>query len=199
MTRARRSPIIATILVAAGCHPHTAQQAIDSATGAHDSHAAVDSHAALDASTALVAQCQTQAHHFATLCAGDDQRPCMWNAYAELCATGDTQLLIDSMNCLDQTTCRTFSDPNEGLACLDGVHGAHESPASTQFIIDTCTACGDTNCSSTVGPAEIFPYLTDADISSIASCRGTSCAIATVVQSCAATVPDLNLFLACTQ
>ncbi len=155
-----------------------------------------------DASAALIAQCQTQAQHFATLCAGSAPRPCLWNAYAQLCATGQTQLLIDSMNCLDQSTCRTFSDANNGVACLDTLHGASESQTSRQFIIDACNACSDAGgCATSYGTAEIFPYLTDADIALLASsnCRGTACTIDSAVQACASTVPDVNLFLACTQ
>jgi hypothetical protein len=155
-----------------------------------------------DASAALIAQCQTQAQHFATLCAGSDPRPCLWNAYAQLCATGQTQLLIDSMNCLDQNTCRTFSDANNGVSCLNTLHSTDESQASRQFIIDACNACSDAGaCATSYGTAEIFPYLTDADIALLASsnCRGTACTIDSAVQACASTVPDVNLFLACTQ
>lgn len=159
-----------------------------------------DSPSTNDASAALITQCQTQAQHFATLCAGSDPRPCLWNAYAQLCAKGPTQLLIDSMNCLDQNTCRTFSDPNNGLSCLNTLHGTEESQTSRQWIVDTCNACSDAgNCATSYGPAEIFPYLTDADIAALSSCRGTACTIDTVVQACASTVPDVNLFLACTQ
>jgi hypothetical protein len=169
-----------------------------------DSQASLDASndAGNDASAALIAQCQTQAQHFATLCAASAPRPCLWNAYAQLCATGQTQLLIDSMNCLDQNTCRTFSDANNGVSCLDTLHSTDESQASRQFIIDSCNACTDAGgCAASYGTAEIFPYLTDADIALLTSsnCRGTACTIDSAVQACASTVPDVNLFLACTQ
>ena len=150
-----------------------------------------------EASTGLVAQCQKQAQHFASLCAGDDVRPCTWNAYAKLCQTGETQLLVDSMNCLDQTTCRTFSDANGGVACLGKTHASEESSASSDYITSTCTACKQSNCSASVGIAEIFPYLTDADIAALATCQKNGCSITTLVENCAATIPDVALFLAC--
>ena len=148
---------------------------------------------------ALVAQCQTQAQHFATLCAGIDVRPCVWNAYGELCKTGDTQLLIDSMNCLDQSTCRTFSDPNEGAACLQTLHNSSESASSKQWLVDWCNACGGTSCSTSFADAEIFPYLTDSDIAALSGCQGSACSLGPLIQACAASVPDVDLFLACTQ
>ncbi len=152
-----------------------------------------------DASPALVAQCQTLANKFAGLCSGDAPRPCLWNGYAQLCQSGQTQLLIDSMNCLDQTVCRLFSDPNEGEACLDTTHASEEPVASQNFITQTCAACNQTNCAAGVGVAEIIPYLTDADIAALASCRGNACDINTLVQNCAGAIPDVALFLSCTQ
>ena len=152
-----------------------------------------------DASPALVAQCQQQAQNFATLCAGDDVRPCMWNAYAALCASGPTQLLIDSMNCLDQNTCRTFSDANGGVSCLQTTHTSEESTASQNWITEVCSTCGGTNCSSSIGTAEIFPYLTDADIAALSSCQGSACDLNTMIKNCAGTIPDVALFLSCAQ
>ena len=145
----------------------------------------------------LVAQCAAQAKHFATLCAGDDIRPCLWNAYAELCATGKTQLLVDSMNCLDQTTCRTFSDPNEAATCLANVHATGESQASKDFIQNECTSCGSP-CPDIGGDAEIIPYLTDSDVASLSTCSPGACTIDAVVQQCAS-VPDMAYFAACVE
>lgn len=147
------------------------------------------------ADAGLVAQCEAQAKHFATLCAGEDVRPCMWNAYAELCATGKTQLLVDSMNCLDQTTCRTFSDPNDGETCLASVHATGESQASKDFIQSWCTACGDP-CPDIGGDAEVVPYLTDADVASVGTCSSDACAIGALIQQCAS-VPDVGDFASC--
>jgi hypothetical protein len=121
----------------------------------------------------------------------------MWNAYAKLCETGDTKLLVDSMNCLDQSTCRTFSDANGGVACLDKIHASEESSASKGYIVDTCTTCMGTSCSASVGIAEIFPYLTDGDIAGLPACEKNACEITTLVKNCAATIPDIALFLAC--
>ena len=146
----------------------------------------------------LVAECQTLAHHFATLCAGSDPRPCIWNAYADLCKTGQTQLLVDSMKCLDQTTCRTFSDPNQAATCLDTLHASSQSAAAKKYMSDTCTACNGTNCSQVVGTAEIFPYLGDADIASLSSCQGSACSVDGIVQACASSIPALQPFVACT-
>jgi len=145
----------------------------------------------------VVAQCEAQAQHFATLCAGDDIRPCLWNAYAKLCATGKTQLLVDSMNCLDQTTCRTFSDPNEAATCLANVHATGESQASKNFIQNECTSCGSP-CPDIGGDAEIIPYLTDSDVASLSACSSGACTIDAVVQQCAS-VPDMAYFAACVE
>jgi hypothetical protein len=161
-----------------------------------DAQALVDA-AKNDASPTLVAQCQSMAQNFATLCAGDDVRPCLWNAYAALCASGQTQLLVDSMNCLDQTTCRTFSDPNEGETCLDTTHTNEESAVSSQYIVDTCNACGDSDCQAEVGVAEIFPYLTDTDITELAACQGNACDLDSVIANCAGSIPDVALFASC--
>jgi len=152
-----------------------------------------------DASAALITQCQSLAQNFATQCAGDDTRPCYWNAYASLCVTGETQLLVDSMNCLEQDTCRTFSDPNQGESCLDTTHASEESQASQTWIVNECTTCGGSQCQSAVGPAEIFPYLTDADIAALSSCAGSACDLGTLISNCASTIPDIALFAQCGQ
>jgi hypothetical protein len=143
----------------------------------------------------LVTQCQSLANNFQSKCAGSAPRPCFWAAYAQLCTTGKTQLLIDSMNCLDNTTCRTFSDPNEAAACLGTVHASGESAASKSFIENTCAACGQTSCAST-GTGEIIPYLTDDDVTALAHCSGNACSIDTLIQACAS-LPDVGLFAQC--
>jgi hypothetical protein len=123
----------------------------------------------------LVTECQAAANNFATLCAGSDPRPCLWNAYAKLCGTGQTQLLVDSMKCLDNTTCRTFSDPNQGESCLAQLHAANETQVAKAAIQSSCNTCGGSSCSTVTGTAEILPYLTDADLSAFASCNGNAC------------------------
>jgi hypothetical protein len=125
---------------------------------------------------ALVLACQSAASHFATLCAGSDPRPCYWNAYAKLCATGRTQLLVDSMKCLDNTTCRTFSDPNEAASCLAQLHAADESASAKTAIENACSSCGGSSCSTITGTAEILPYLADADLATLVSCASAGCA-----------------------
>jgi hypothetical protein len=150
------------------------------------------------ASADLVAQCQALANNFGTLCMGDAPRPCMWSGYAKLCTSGRTQLLIDSMKCLDQTTCRTFSDPNQGEACLVSLHGTPASAASNMLIENMCAACGGTNCVEQDAIAEIVPYLTDGDVVALNACRGTACDLNAIVKSCAS-VPTVGLFSACVQ
>jgi hypothetical protein len=75
---------------------------------------------------ALVAQCQALAMQFVANCYNeffgadggrtpDTARVCIWTAYSHLCATGNTKLLIDSMNCFNGNQyCWTFSDCNTG-------------------------------------------------------------------------------------
>jgi hypothetical protein len=110
------------------------------------------------------------AQNFEQKCAGDDVRPCLWSAYGKLCATGQTQLLIDSMKCLDSTTCRTFSDPNEGAACLAKLHAMNETPAAKSFIQGACNQCDAGNCGTVSGTDEVFPYLLDSDFPELGSC-----------------------------
>jgi hypothetical protein len=147
--------------------------------------------------SALVAQCQSLAMNFQTKCAGSAPRPCLWAAYGQLCKTGRTQLLIDSITCLDATTCRTFSDPNQAAQCLAGVHGTGESAAARAFLSDTCSACGQTGCSAPpTGTAEIYPYLTDADLMAVAGCRGSACTLDAIDKACAQ-ISDIAPFAAC--
>jgi hypothetical protein len=122
------------------------------------------------ASSSLVMECQSLAQNFEQKCAGDDVRPCLWSAYAKLCATGQTQLLIDSMKCLDSSTCRTFSDPNEGEACLAKLHAMSETAAAKSFLQSGCNECDAGNCGTVRGTDEIFPYLLDSDFTALGSC-----------------------------
>ena len=144
----------------------------------------------------MVAQCESLAANFATLCAGDPGRVCGWNAYGQLCRTGNAALLVASMSCLDQTVCRTFSDPNDGAACLTTAHASGETPAVRAAIESGCTACGGTGCTTVQGTAEILPYLSDADAAMFAGCRGTACSLVEVIAACS-TVPGFGLFSSC--
>jgi hypothetical protein len=147
------------------------------------------------ADSALVGQCEALAQNFADKCAGDDVRPCLWAGYKKLCSTGQTKLLVDSMNCLDARTCRTFSDPNDGESCLQRVHGAGETPAAKAAITMQCSACGGTMCSTVKGTDEIFPYLTDGDLQATSSCAGTTgCTGMMPLPSACQTVPGLAPF-----
>ncbi len=148
---------------------------------------------------ALVAQCEALARNFQTRCAGSDPRPCLWGAYAQLCATGQTQLLVDSMNCLDSTTCRSFSDSNGGAACLASVHASGETTEAKTFLQNECTVCGGT-CPLPVGTAEVFPYLTDADLASLSTCSTALCTYFTDADAGGNACPpnaDFALFSAC--
>jgi hypothetical protein len=136
------------------------------------------------ASSSLVTECQSLAQNFQQKCAGDDVRPCLWSAYAKLCATGQTQLLIDSMKCLDSSTCRTFSDPNEGESCLAKLHAMSETQAAKSFIQSGCNACDAGNCGTVSGTEEIFPYLLDSDFSSLGSCASQAMCSSAFPVSC---------------
>jgi len=142
----------------------------------------------------LVADCQASASNFARLCAGSDPRPCLWNAYAKLCATGRTQLLVDSMKCLKNTTCRTFSDPNDAASCLAQLHAAGETAAAKSTIQGVCTSCGGSSCSTVSGVAEVLPYLTDAELVDWTSCNANQCT--TLAKGCSSS-EALAPFAAC--
>jgi hypothetical protein len=173
----------------------------DAATDATD---APSPDSAIDSGTndagPLVAECQGLAQNFETKCAGSSPRPCLWSAYVMLCATGLTQLLVDSMKCLDSTVCRSFSDPNDGQACLARVHVNGESTAAKSFISQTCSACGQ-GC-ATFGTEEIFPYLSDGDLASLSGCDPALCSLfgssdAGVDAAACFANPDLAPFVAC--
>lgn len=146
---------------------------------------------------ALVAACQTRASLMATNCSDSDSRPCSWNAYRELCALGQTQLLLDSMECLSADTCRTFSDPNESLACLDATHEAGQSATARAVITALCESCGGSDCDRAWGAAELLPYLSDADLGLFEACRGTACTLDDMIDACRGSVPGLAAFEAC--
>jgi len=145
---------------------------------------------------ALVAQCEALAMHMGANCAGSDPRPCVWEGYRQLCHLGNTQLLIDSMNCLDQTTCRSFSDPNQGATCLAMVHPMEETSGVRAVDTTICNACGSSGCDVPQSTGEILPYLSDADANMIAACRGTACTIDAIVAACPM-VPGIAPFTSC--
>jgi hypothetical protein len=155
--------------------------------------------------SALVAQCQALAKTFSNNCYNeyigdaltpDTERVCIWNAYGQICQTGKTQLLVDSMNCFGQNPhCWTFSDPNDTAQCLATVHSAGESSAVRAFLMRLCNDCGGSSCDGGVasGQAEVIPYVSDSDLAALNACRGTACTNAAVVANCGS-VPEVALF-----
>lgn len=140
-----------------------------------------------DGGAALVAACQARAAVLSANCegaSGDPIRVCLWAAYGELCETGNAQLLLDSMECLDDTLCRSFSDPNDGRACLDAAHEAGRSAAADAAITGGCTRCGGVGCDTVSGALELIPYLSDSEIAALADCGSTSCTIDDTIHAC---------------
>jgi hypothetical protein len=142
----------------------------------------------------VVALCQATAHSLAAMCTGSTMQQCFWNAYASLCATGYTTLLLDSMGCLDTTTCSAFSDA-DASTCLGNVHQFDESNASKSFVQSVCNACGNP-CPNIGGAAEVIPYLTQADDAALSSCSMGACTIDDVIKD-SASIPDVAYFNAC--
>jgi hypothetical protein len=101
------------------------------------------------------------------------------------------------MKCLDATTCRTFSDPNDAAQCLANVHATGESAKARAFISGTCSACGQMGCDGApTGTAEVYPYLTDADLDAVGACRGNACTVDAIDKACAQ-IADIAPFAAC--
>jgi len=154
----------------------------------------------------LVAQCQALAMQFVTNCydefgadggrTPDTARVCLWTAYARLCATGNTKLLVDSMNCFSgNPSCWTFSDCNDACTCLASVHTAEEPAATKAFLQKQCTACDGTDCDTITGQYELIPYLSDETIAAVNACLGNVCSNADAGVHCATDVPDLTDFV----
>ncbi len=175
-----------------------------SGSGAASTGAASSSGSGGDAG-ALVAQCQALAMGFVANCNNefgpdggrnpDTARVCIWTAYSHLCATGNAKLLIDSMNCFNgNPSCWTFSDCNTACSCLDSLHAA-EAPSATLSLLRTqCTACGDTNCASVIGEAEVIPYLADPTIAVLAACAGDPCTNGDAGAHCHSLIPNVSDF-----
>jgi hypothetical protein len=158
----------------------------------------------------LVAQCQALAMSFASTCYNeytgdtltpDTERVCIWQAYAHLCQTGRTQLLLDSMMCFGQNpSCWTFSDSNSARTCLNNVHAASPpSAALVAFANRYCNACdagggcADAGASLSGGEAEVIPYMTDAQLTEISACLADASCSSSYLPACTA-VPELALF-----
>ncbi len=131
----------------------------------------------------------------------DSERVCIWQAYAHLCQTGRTQLLLDSMMCFGQNpSCWTFSDSNNARTCLNNVHAASPaSPALVAFATRYCGACdagggcADAGASLSGAEAELFPYMTDAQLTETSACLADASCSNTSLPTCTA-VPELALF-----
>ncbi len=155
---------------------------------------------------ALVAQCQALAMGFVANCNNeffgpdggltpDTARVCIWTAYSHLCATGNTKLLIDSMNCFGANpSCWTFSDCNTACSCLGNLHAAEAPTATLSLLRGQCTACGYTNCAAVIGEAEIIPYLADPTIAALAACTGDTCANGDAGADCRSLIPNVSDF-----
>lgn len=168
----------------------------DDATPANATDATVLDGASGDGGVITVASCQQLAMTMAANCASVPIRQCIWNGYAQLCATGNTRLLVESMRCLGTTSCRTFSDANDAVACLTAAHAANETPAVRASLQSMCSSCDGGSCGSAGATAEIFPYLSDANIALVTACRGSACEPETTVMACRMS-PAVAPFIAC--
>jgi hypothetical protein len=154
---------------------------------------------------ALVAQCESLAATFVSNCMNeyiqdvyspDTNRMCIWTAYGHMCRTGNTQLLVDSMNCFGTNPhCWTFSDPNDTAMCLANVHATGESAAAKSFLQQVCAQCGQPGCIP-AGQAEFFPYVSDTELAAVNACRGTACTSADLLANCSS-VPDVAAIFGC--
>lgn len=145
-----------------------------------------------------VARCVERAEHFRDLCASangaTDERVRLWAGYAELCQTGNTELLLASLECLDETQCRTFTDPNEDAACLEVVHAGQPQPIR-DVLVDVCDRCGLADC-----PAyrfEIYPYLPATEAAPLAACSAeATCSADGLLAACERDIAQLAPFVA---
>jgi hypothetical protein len=149
-----------------------------------------------------VAACEALARTFRDNCeetnGPTDERVCLWESYARLCRIGNTALLLDAMECLDESTCRTFSDANDGVSCLQTLHATQQPAALRSFIEGQCAACGGTDCSAGTATAEIFPYVLASDAPALDTCTTSeTCMLPTIVTACSS-VPAVAAFAACT-
>jgi len=146
-----------------------------------------------EAIDACVALATTFRDHCAASNGSTDERVHLWNGYVALCRTGNTDLLLASMQCMDSTQCRAFSDANEGNACLDALHASMQPAPISHWLEGFCSRCGSPDCP--VGRAEIIPYLPASEEPSLATCSASAaCTIDGVVAACGASVPQLTPF-----
>lgn len=173
-------------------------------SGAASTGAASGSGSGGDAA-ALVVECQALAMQFVSNCYNefgpdggrtpDTARVCIWTAYSHLCATGNTKLLIDSMNCFNSNpSCWIFSDCNSACGCLDSLHAAEAPPATLSLLQGQCAACGYTNCASVIGEAEVIPYLADPTIAALAACAAGTCTNGDAGAQCRSLIPNVSEF-----
>jgi len=198
MTRRQRLATLALLLGASGTACSPGSPPGESPDGANEG--------AVDADV-LVAQCEALATKFVSNCHSeytgdltpDTERVCMWTTYGQICRTGNTQLLFDSMSCFgDNKYCWTFSDPNTVAGCLANVHATGESAAARELLQNLCSACGGATCDGGApsGQAELIPYVSDAELAAISTCRGNACTNSALIANCTS-VPDVAGILAC--
>lgn len=180
-----------------GARSDAAAVVVDAATVGSD--AATVTVDAASSSTPLT-RCQQLARNAQENCAesngADDVRVCLWRSYESLCETGDEARLTSAIECLSQTACRTFSDANDGRACLQAQNTASGPRwAAYQAVTETC---GSTATADSFAESEVFAYLTDADAALLDSCvHTTPCSLESIFADCASSIPALAPFATC--
>jgi hypothetical protein len=102
------------------------------------------------------------------------------------------------MKCMDLDLCRTFSDANDGNACLGELHSRAQPAAARERLVSQCTQCGGgAECSTTYGQAEIIPYLPSMELQDLSSCGLDACTIDGFLTECADVSPALDRFSQC--
>jgi hypothetical protein len=195
---------IAAIVLCGGCGQSTAPIAPSDAAAAEGSSISPNPEASSmrpDSGDAggLVEPCQQLARQFAANCSAerppDVGRACLWTAYAHLCATGNAQLLLDSMNCFQgNPSCWTFGDCNTACACLAGVHRAEQSAVARAFIAKQCNLCGGASCGTVTGRVDVLPYLPDSVLNAFDACFGNTCSNSDAGAHCVSVWPELTEF-----
>jgi hypothetical protein len=176
-----------------------AQVVSDAADSGMDANNKDASDGSMPTDGGLVSQCQTLADGFiaaANKC-GDTDRACVWKEYHDdLCVSGQTQLLVTSMQCFSMPPyCWTFSDPNQAESCIVQAHKTGESAAWQKLMQNYCSAC-PSQCMFPIQLWEVGPYLNDNDVAALANCWPQNCTDNPMI-ACRNAVPAVGKFLAC--
>ena len=161
-----RSSIVLTLCTACGPGPVMGADAGPRA----DAQSAVDATVPPDAPDAAtpdpIAECQLLAGRFADACTADPYEACSWRAYGDLCASGNTALLVASMRCLDSSTCTRFVDaPRQ---CLIDAEIRYSGPAALQVEYALCHACAPTaDCAMHEAGDELIPFFAESDLANL--------------------------------